>query len=727
MIHLKIRIQGIVQGVGFRPFLHRLAKAHHISGTAYNDSKGVILHIQGHKEDVQDFLKELPQKAPCHSKIESIDTTKQPLENWNSFTIQESKSGIHQTLISPDMAPCQDCVNEMLDPKNRRFGYPFINCTNCGPRYTIVKDIPYDRKNTTMKEFTMCSLCQQEYEDLQDRRYHAQPNACANCGPTLFYQGEQKKGDPLENAIQDLKEGKIVAIKGIGGIHLACDARDPKAILRLRKRKHRETKPLAVMVKDIDTAKEFVQLSVDEEKLLISTQRPIVLCAKKNKEAYKELSENKNLGILLPYSPLHILLMEKMDALVMTSANLSDAPVLIDNNEALEDLKHIADSFLLHNRTIENRCDDSLLRNFQGKPYFIRRSRGYVPIPLSSKTDITGILALGAHQKGSFAWGKDHYVFLSPYIGDLETIETFNHYKKALHTYQRLFDLEARQIVCDLHPDYTTTRFAKSLSLPLIQVQHHHAHMASCMMENNLDELCFGILFDGTGFGSDHTIWGSEFLIGDYTNFKRVGSIKQIPLLGGDKAIHEIGRIALALSIESNCEIPIFETGKQKILKQMLSKSIQTSGMGRLFDGFYALITHTKAQDYDGQAPVLLESMAATTTESYPLCFYEENNIRFFDWSEMIHYAVTETKAPEIQAAKMMNTIIEMTIDQTLHLNPKHLPIVLSGGCFQNQYLLKEIVHRLQELQYRVYWHTQVSCNDEGIALGQLAIAQKRM
>lgn len=726
MIHLKVRIQGIVQGVGFRPFIHRLAKTHHICGMAYNDSYGVMLHIQGHKEEVLNFLKDLPKKAPSLSKIESIDTLEEELQDWKDFTIQESQNGTHETLISPDIAPCPDCIQELLNSKNRRYHYPFINCTNCGPRYTIVQDIPYDRKNTTMSDFTMCSLCQSEYESIQDRRYHAQPNACENCGPKLIYIGQQNGQDSLKKAVLDLKQGKIVAIKGIGGIHLACDARNTQAILRLRQRKQREAKPLAIMVKDIQTATEFVKIAPEEESLLIQPQRPIVLCAKKDKNQYKELSENKELGILLPYSPLHILLMEEIDALVMTSANVSDTPVLIDNEEAIEKLKDIADSFLLHDRKIENRCDDSLVRIFEHKPYFIRRSRGYVPTPLISDADVSGILACGAHQKGSFAWGKGHHIFLSPYIGNMETIETWNHYQKTLNTYQQLFDLHSQLIVCDLHPDYATTRFAQSLSFPCLQVQHHHAHMASCMMENHLDEPCFGIIFDGTGLGEDKTIWGSEFLIGEYHQFIRKGSIRPIPLLGGQQAIHEIGRIALALALKAKQEIPIFNADKQNILKQILPKSILSSGMGRLFDGFYALITKKTTQDYDGQAPVLLESIATPTDQLYPVHFYTQNDIRYFDWTEMVQQAIVEQEKASLQAAKMMNTIIEMTIDQTLYLNPNHLPVVLSGGCFQNQYLLKHIVKRLSQLNYKVYWHTKVSCNDEGIALGQLAIAQKR-
>lgn len=406
MKHLKIQVQGIVQGVGFRPFVHRLALQNNLKGYAYNDAQGIIIHIQGNSKDTDIFLEQLKSQAPVLSKIENIEIEVYPMESFNDFQIKESQNGIHQTLISPDIAPCEDCIHEMLDPNNRRYHYPFINCTNCGPRYSIIQDIPYDRKNTTMSDFKLCSQCDKEYHDIQDRRYHAQPNACKECGPKLIYVGNKQDEDELENAINDLKEGKIVAIKGIGGIHLACDANNKQAVLRLRKRKQREAKPFAIMAKDIQTAKELVDISSVEESFLISKERPIVLCKKKAPNSYIELSENKELGIFLPYSPLHILLLERCPVLVMTSANLSDTPVLIDNEEALIKLKDIADSFLLHDRKIENRCDDSLIRIVNDKPYFIRKSRGYAPIVIHTPFDVDGLLALGAHQKGSFALGK---------------------------------------------------------------------------------------------------------------------------------------------------------------------------------------------------------------------------------------------------------------------------------------------------------------------------------
>lgn len=727
MKHLKIQVQGIVQGVGFRPFVHRLALQNNLKGYTYNDAQGIIIHIQGNSKDTDIFLEQLKSQAPVLSKIENLEVKECPIESFNDFQIKESQNGIHQTLISPDIAPCEDCIHEMLDPNNRRYHYPFINCTNCGPRYSIIQDIPYDRKNTTMSDFKLCSQCDKEYHDIQDRRYHAQPNACKECGPKLIYVGNKQDEDELENAINDLKEGKIVAIKGIGGIHLACDANNKQAVLRLRKRKQREAKPFAIMAKDIQTAKELVDISSVEESFLISKERPIVLCKKKAPNSYIELSENKELGIFLPYSPLHILLLERCPVLVMTSANLSDTPVLIDNEEALIKLKDIADSFLLHDRKIENRCDDSLIRIVNDKPYFIRKSRGYAPIVIHTPFDVDGLLALGAHQKGSFALGKNHHVFISPYIGNMETIETMEHFTKALDTYKRLFEITPRQAGCDQHPDYASTLYAQSLDIPITKIYHHHAHMASCMFEHELSGPCFGIIWDGTGLGKDQTIWGAEFLIGDYQDFVRVGSIKPIDLIGNEQAIHEIGRIGLVMSMDANIEQTFFEPTKQEILKKIrIQNSIPATSMGRLFDGLYSILTKKITQDYDGQAPMLLESMVQPTDKRYSLKFYEKEHVRYFDWTPMVKEMIQDTDDIHIKAQKAINTIIDMAIEQVHTLNKEYLPIVLSGGCFQNLQLLQGIYKKLIKENYTVYWHEKVSCNDEGIALGQLAILSQR-
>lgn len=731
MKHLQLQIQGIVQGVGFRPFVHRIAYLCALKGNVVNDGQGVTIHIQGDPKAIERFLM-LLQDPPALSHIESIQMKELPLKEYDSFFILESEQGKRNTLISPDIAPCEDCLKEMNDPKDRRYRYPFINCTNCGPRYTIIQDIPYDRKYTTMHAFTMCDACTEEYQTLTDRRYHAQPNACAVCGPRLLFY-PHTEDDPLFAAIQALKEGKIAAIKGVGGIHFACDAFQTAAIQRLRDRKKREKKPFAVMVRDIQTAKTMVQLSKAEEALLTGKERPIVLCRKKDKNSFMAISENQEIGIVLPYSPLHVLVMQSMKAIILTSANNSEDPMVIDNAQAVKELAAIADVCLLHDRPIENRCDDSLLRCFHEKPYFVRRSRGYVPLPLTLKDPCTDLLALGAHQKGSFALGKSHHVFLSPYIGNLENYKSMQHYLHALDTYQRLFDIYPKQVICDLHPDYTTTQYARSMKLPILQVQHHYAHMASCMAEHQLMGPVFGIIWDGSGYGEDHTIWGCECLVGDLYRYHRVGSMHPLALIGGERAIHEIGRIAVALCVEAERNHSVYSAELQTCYEDLCRKEhgcVRASSMGRLFDGIYALISGCLMQDYDGQAPVLLESMAEEREEGqYPLFFYVKEEVRFFDWRRMIQAILDDLDHlidKAIIAARFMNTLCLMAAEQCMKLNTEHLPVVLSGGCFLNQWLLSKVVSLLQQNGYRVYWHQQTSCNDEGIALGQLAIAAQR-
>ncbi len=731
MKHVEISAYGIVQGVGFRPFVHRLAKQCALSGSVCNSGSGALIHVQGEEEDISGFLKRLEEEAPPLCRIETLECRELPCVQMSGFHILESSAGERNTMISPDIAPCADCLRELDDPADRRYRYPFINCTNCGPRYSIITDIPYDRCHTTMSEFEMCADCAKEYGDPMDRRYHAQPDACAACGPKLIYRGHgEASGEAaLRAALRDLKAGRIVAVKGVGGIHLAVDACNKAAVLRLRARKQREAKPFAVMTDSVRTARYFASVSAEEEKLLTSRQRPIVLCRKHRRDAFLELSENQDIGLFLPYSPLHVLLAQECSAMVMTSANRSDAPVLIDNEAALQALDGIADSFLLHDRRIANRCDDSLVRCVDGRAYFLRRSRGYAPAPLMMHAACSGILALGAHEKGSFALGKGHHALLSPYIGNMENWETMQHYRHTLQTYARLFDVRPKLAVCDLHPDYASTQLARSLDLPLLQVQHHHAHMASCMAEHHLRGPAFGIIWDGTGLGEDGTLWGAEFLRGGYQEVRRVGSIRPILLAGGERAIHEIGRIAAALCHDAGIPLKGHEEIDALLAKEHLC--VRSTGMGRLFDGVYALLAHADHQAYDAQAPTLLESMAdPSETTAYPLVIEERDGVRVFDWRTMIRALMQDQEAGvshERIAARFMNTLCAMALDQCRALNPEHLPVVLSGGSFLNLWLLQKIRDALQQEGYAVYWHQHTSCSDEGIALGQLAIAMERM
>ena len=789
---LRIQIEGIVQGVGFRPFLHRLAEEHGICGWVRNTSAGLEGILEGETEDLGLFLTELRTSPPPMAQIEAIRTastdassdTAQRTGTFDCFTIRESRIRTGATLISPDIAMCPECEAELYNPSNRRYRYPFINCTNCGPRYTIIESLPYDRERTVMKEFSMCQDCADEYSDIRDRRYHAQPDCCPDCGPEVFYTDSAAgtpdcsvSGDDAFRRSQELLAGGgILAVKGIGGIHLACDALNPDAVLRLRRRKHRAEKPLALMCRSLDAARRICEITPAEEKLLTDPARPIVLLGKKKTipdsqaaRALDILSFSPRLGVMLPYTPLHTLLLDSAysgpDILVMTSGNVPGCPVLTDNEAALSALADVADGFLLHNRRIANRCDDSLMAEWQRRPYFLRRSRGYAPRPIKLKApvrthpdgipaNVDGIFALGAEQKASFALGRGPHVFLSPYIGDLKNAETFEHYTGTMQTYERLFQLRPSAYVCDLHPDYLSTREARRRSeqehVPLIQVQHHWAHMAACMADNNLDEPCFGIIWDGTGLGTDGNIWGGEFLTGDFTYFKRVGSIRPVLLPGGDRAVHEIGRIALALAKDAGLNdlsfVPLPEE-KCRMLSALIDSAPSSlpaaSSIGRLFDGVCALILGRSEVDYEGEGAALVEALSPAETPeqasaslqdlAWPVTFYEEDGVRLFDPRPMIRSIAGDPDSPNkkehngILALRFMATLVCMAADQCRALNPGRLPVVLSGGVFQNRFLLHGVTSLLEKDGFTVYTHHRVSANDEGLSLGQLAIACRKL
>ena len=776
-----IEVEGIVQGVGFRPFLHRLASRHHICGWVRNTSAGLEGIVRGEPEELKHFIEELESCPPPMAQIEAVraesaDTSSDPAQyagTFNQFTIRSSRIKAGATLISPDIVMCPECEAELCTPSDRRYRYPFINCTNCGPRYTIIEALPYDRERTVMKEFPMCEECEDEYNDINNRRYHAQPDCCPECGPAVFYTDSPEKqasssapavkgDDAFRRSQALLADGGILAVKGIGGIHLACNALDPDAVCRLRRRKHRAEKPLAVMCCSLGAARRICEITPEEENLLTSPARPIVLLSKRKNitapqtvRALDALSFSARLGVMLPYTPLHTLLLDGAyggpDILVMTSGNVPGCPVLTDNNAALSALADVADGFLLHNRRIANRCDDSLVAEWQGRPYFLRRSRGYAPRPLKLKMPVSanGIFAMGAEQKASFALGRDSHIFLSPYIGDLKNAETFEHYTQAMQTYERLFRLTPSLYVCDLHPDYLSTgearRRASSDRIPLLQVQHHWAHMASCMADNNLSGQCFGIIWDGTGLGTDGNIWGGEFILGDYENFQRAGSIRPILLPGGDRAVREIGRIALSLitdaGIRDFSDIPLTEE-KCRMLAELLETAPQSvpaaSSIGRLFDGVCALILSRSETDYEGEGAALVEALSPAETPeqlpselslrtlAWPVTFYEQDGIRVFDTRPMIRSLIDALKRHEDKhrlALRFMATLICMAAEQCIALNPDRLPVVLSGGVFQNRFLLHGITSLLEENGFTVYTHHQVSANDESIAFGQLAIA----
>ena len=792
-----IEIAGVVQGVGFRPFLHRLLYVYLFSGWARNTSAGIEGCIAASPEELEGFLSELQNSPPPMAQIDAVRTEPCAKERTKDagapvassaidtagaghFVIRESRIKPGMTLIPPDTAMCPECEAELYTPTDRRYRYPFINCTNCGPRYTIIESLPYDRERTVMEEFPMCPDCEREYRDITDRRYHAQPDCCPDCGPKVFYfesrsekSGTAEGDDAFRDAQRLLAAGGILAVKGIGGVHLSCSALDSSAVRRLRERKRRAEKPLALMCRSLDCVRKICEVTPEEEHLLTSAARPIVLLAKKEPSSFRDISFSRRIGVMLPYTPLHTLLLDGAfggpDILVMTSGNLSGCPVLTENESAVPALENIADGFLLHNRRIANRCDDSLIAEWKEQPYFFRRSRGYAPAPLSvgksHPENVNGICAMGAEQKASFALGRDTHVFLSPFIGDLKNAETFEHYTTAVQTYRRLFKVKPELVVCDLHPDYLSSREAARMSLdegiPLLKVQHHWAHMASCMADNHLDEPCFGIIWDGTGLGTDGTIWGGEFLIGDFLGFKRAGSLRPVLLPGGDRAIREIGRLALALyddafegaqkgAPEDAASYVPLPKEKCDMLQELLhgpysaGLSPSASSIGRLFDGVCSFLLKRASTDYEGEGAALVEALLPAETPeesgmspeaffcegcSYPVAFYSKDDIRFFDTRPMVRALVGDledkTDSGRI-ALKFMCTLIRMAADQCRTLNPGKLPVLLSGGVFQNRFLLHGLTSVLEAEGYNVYTHHGVSTNDEGICLGQLAIAWKK-
>ncbi len=737
MQRVSLSIRGIVQGVGFRPFIHKLVREWGLKGVIRNTSSGVELELEGERAELERFARELRTRAPKLAVIESVEARyTDELVGYTDFRILGSeREALRNTLISPDIGICEDCLRELFTPGDRRYRYPFINCTNCGPRFTIIEDVPYDRARTSMARFPMCPECAREYGDIEDRRYHAQPDCCPDCGPQLFFtdgDGRRVEGDAVETARAWLKAGKIVAIKGLGGIHLACMAREAETVRELRRRKHRDEKPFAVMARDSTSAETLCRVSEEEKKILESFRRPIVLLEKRERGAAAHLSENGYIGVMLPYTPLHYLLFgEDIDLLVMTSANLSDTPIVYKNDEALIKLRGIADGFLLHEREIQTRCDDSLCWVLGGEEYFARRSRGYVPFPIRLEGECTPLLACGAEQKASFCLSKGSYAFPSQHIGDLKNMETLESYAKQIEHFKRMFDITPHYAVCDLHPDYMSTEYAQGQGLPLIRVQHHHAHMASCMADNGLDGDVIGLIWDGTGLGTDGTVWGGECLIGCYGGFERFGSIRPIPLIGGDRATKETLRVAYALLRDAGC--PTGEIPGAQSYGAMLDAQFncpRSSGMGRLFDGAAALLGIKTQCSYEGQGAVLLEAAARENEGIYPIVL-DGSPLRF-DWRGMIREMLRERDEgtePGVIAARFMNTLIEMAARmcaaarEASGLNR----VVLSGGSFQNMYIMKRLPERLEREGFRVYRHRRVSTNDEGLSLGQLAIAGRRI
>ena len=745
-IRANIHVGGIVQGVGFRPFIHRQITGYGLKGWIRNTSQGAELEIEGPEEDVDSFVRTLSARSPKLALISYVHVTRYgDLKGYEDFSIIESRSDVQRnTLISPDVCICPACLQEMRDPSNRRYRYPFINCTDCGPRFTIIRDVPYDRRCTTMSEFEMCPDCRREYTDINDRRYHAEPTACPVCGPKLLYykaDGTPAEGDPIELAKADIRAGRIVAVKGLGGVHLAALPDDPEQVRELRRRKHRDEKPFALMCRDAEAAARYCRITDAEREALEGFRRPIVLLRKKDPSVLPYVSSNQYIGVMLPYTPVHYLLMDDgIDALIMTSANLSDLPIIYKNDEALDKLSGIADGFLLNDREIHVRCDDSLIYMLGSREYPLRRSRGYVPYPVLMDRQLPPILACGAEQKASFCLSKGDCVFPSQHIGDLKNIETYDNYADQTDHFRRMYDITPEAVACDLHPDYMSTGYAEEYAqregIPLIRVQHHHAHMASCMADNGLDGECIGIIWDGTGYGTDGTIWGGEFLTGGYSDFTRSGHLLGIRLPGGDRAMEEIWRTGISMMLAAGAgPEEIYPVDKITIIDKMIARGYNvpvSSGMGRLFDGAASIMGIRDTVSYEGQGAVLLEAAAdETVTDGYEFPLTETEDGLVMDWRPAVRAMAADRRdgvSCGIMAAKFMNGLCSAAVQMCVRIreNTGLDRTVLSGGTFQNMYMMKRLPAMLEAAGFACYTHSRVSANDEGISLGQLMIAERR-
>ena len=743
---LNLAVRGAVQGVGFRPFVHRLATELGLAGSVRNSSRGVFIDVEGGRATLDMFLRRLSNDRPPLSSYQSIESTYLEATGATDFRILGSdEHGPKSAVVLPDAAVCADCIREINDPLDRRFRYPFTNCTNCGPRYSIIEAIPYDRRHTSMKKFRMCEECYSEYTHPEDRRFHAQPNACPVCGPKLGFWDKHGRDltqmdDPLLAAAQALREGEIVAVKGLGGFHLMTDARDSRSVSELRRRKHREEKPLAVMFPHLAAVESACFVSDEERKLLTSTQSPIVLLEKRPDSGLlcEEIAPgNPYIGAMLPYTPLHYLLLSEIGfPVVATSGNLSDEPICIDEHEALHRLGGIADRFLVHDRPIVRHVDDSIVRIMAGRPVVLRRARGHAPLPVKVADDLPPGLAVGGHLKNSVAVSNLDQIFVSQHIGDLETGPAYGAFKRVIGDLEHLLEVEPIQVAHDLHPDYLSTGWARGTDLVTVPVQHHYAHVLSCMAENNVRPPALGIAWDGTGYGTDGTIWGGEFLrIGD-TGFERFAHFKTFPLPGGDSAVREPRRSALGLlySIFGSDafgfvdldSIRAFSPSEVSVIRSMLVRGINspmTSSAGRVFDAVASLIGLRQVTGFEGQAAMQLEFVANNrTTSYYPFIVDSARTPAVINLSELVRSILRDlgNDVPTSTiAARFHNTMVEIIV-AVAKLAGEEV-IALSGGCFQNKLLTELAIARLSSEGFKVYWHQHVPPNDGGLALGQLA------
>ncbi|MEG4086743.1 carbamoyltransferase HypF [Microcoleus sp. POL10_C6] len=792
---LRLAVEGIVQGVGFRPFVYGLAKDVGVVGWVKNTDRGVSIDIEGTIEQLQVFQKRLDQDKPPHAFLQHIEAQWMSLAGYTEFDIYPSDAA-HSSiatpksaLILPDLATCPACLHEIYAPANRRYHYPFTNCTHCGPRFSILRSLPYDRPNTTMQRFQMCPECRAEYENPLDRRFHAQPNACPTCGPHLELCDRQGKtlashDEALLQTANAIRQGKILAIKGLGGFHLVVDASNETAVRTLRDRKRRPDKPLALMYPSLELIREHCQVSEEEEKLLCSSEAPIVLLQSKIQNLKSTIAasvapDNPYLGVMLPYTPLHHLLLSELGfPIVATSGNLSSEPICTDELDALNRLQDIADLFLVHDRPIARPVDDSIVRVVCDRPIVLRRARGYAPFPITPPSKSTShnssvILAVGAHQKNTVALYLNHQILMSQHLGDLDNLSTIDRFQEAIHHLLNIYEVQPTAIACDAHPDYYSTQFANALievnaeskqateqkrfpsavchlpsafrtSTAVIPVQHHYAHVLSCMVDNQLEPPVLGIAWDGTGYGLDGTIWGGEFLNILANGFERTAHLRSFPLPGGEQAVKEPRRCALGLlyecfgnrAFEMSELAPLQSFSKQelKVLQTMLQRGLntpKTSSAGRLFDAIAALLGLCQQASFEGQAAMQIEfaTNSFKTDEAYPyelLCPVHSSMI--LDYSPMLNAILDDIHgqiSQEIVAAKFHNTLIEGMVAIANRVGVEQ--IVLTGGCFQSRYLLERAIARLNTEGFSVYWHHRIPSNDGGIAAGQIMAALRAL
>ena len=788
---LKVTIRGAVQGVGFRPFIYRLATEMDLRGWVLNSSQGVFIAVEGERPVLETFLLRLEREKPPHAIVQSLEFSFLDPVGYPDFVIRHSEEAGEKTvLILPDIATCPECRCEVGDPTDRRYRYPFTNCTHCGPRFTIIRALPYDRPNTSMAHFTLCTDCRREYENPLDRRFHAQPVACPVCGPQValhsgdgHFQSARHLTDDeaIQEAARAVREGRILAMKGLGGFLLMVDARNETAVQRLRERKHREEKPFALLYPSLDVIREHCFVSPLEERVLTSPESPIVLLRRRETSEVWQTSEvceavapgNPYLGVMLPYTPLHDLLMQDLGfPVVATSGNRSDEPICIDEDEARERLGDIADLFLVHNRPIVRHCDDSIVRVVLGQELVLRRARGYAPLPVRlpksgrlRKSEPPPILAVGAHLKNTIALSVGRQVFVSQHIGDLDTPEACAAFERVIADFLRLYEVEPIVIAHDLHPDYFSTRYAQSQTCPelgrrignrklvlscvegsQIAIQHHHAHLASCLAENEVEGPALGVTWDGTGYGPDGTVWGGEFLWGDAAGFERVAHLRTFRLPGGGAAVKEPRRTALwvlwehfgpeALEWEDLAPVAAFSSSERRLLRRMLERGVNspiTSSAGRLFDAVAALVGLRQEIRFEAQAAMMLEfAVDETVMDAYPLPPLTSpppaGGIWVLDWGPLLETLLADIRREvpvEVMAAKFHNALVEGMVSVARTLGVERA--ALSGGCFQNRILLERAYRRLTEAGLRVYVHQRIPPNDGGIALGQVAVAAQRL